>query len=59
MFNRRALLAAIGLTLPALAVAEAADAKKKVKKTKPAAHGPKVASHKTRKTAKPAPQAQG
>lgn len=57
MINRRALLAAIGLTLPAFAVAEAAT-KKKPKTTKPAPHGPKVASHKPRKPAKPAPQAQ-
>lgn len=53
ILNRRALLAAVGLTLPALiaAEAEAADSKKKVKKPKPA-HGPKVASHKPRR-AKP------
>jgi hypothetical protein len=59
MFNRRALLAAIGLTLPAFAVAEAATTKKKVVK-KPGSHGPKVASHKpTRKPGKPTPAAQG
>ena len=57
MFNRRALLAAIGLTLPAFAAAEAAT-KKKTKTAKPAAHGPKVATHTARKPAKPAPQAQ-
>ncbi len=58
ILNRRALLAAIGLSLPAIAVAEAADVKKKTtKKTKPLAHAPKVAAHKPRRT-KPAPAAQ-
>ena len=53
MFNRRALLAAIGLTLPALA-AEAAT-KKKAKTLKPVPHGTKTVSHKTHRTTKPAP----
>jgi hypothetical protein len=57
MFNRRALLAAIGLTLPAFAVAEAATTKKKIVK-KPA-HGPRVVSHKpTHKPSAKPPAAQ-
>lgn len=56
ILNRRALLAAIGLSIPAIATAEAATTKKKQRKPKPAT-GPKTAaSHKPRRnTRTPAP----
>lgn len=54
ILNRRSLLTALGLSLPAFA-AQAADP---VKKKKPATHAPKLATNKPRK-AKPATPAQG
>jgi hypothetical protein len=58
IINRRSLLAAIGLTFPALAGAEAATTKKKKTpplKPKAPAHTHKVAARKPHHSAKPAP----
>ena len=58
MFNRRTLLAALGLTFPALAAADAAVTRKKVVKPRTHRHPAKPATHKTHKTPKPAVPAQ-
>lgn|GEM_PF-5467765 len=55
ILNRRMLLAALGLSLPAVAVEAAQSTKKKSKK--PSQHQ-KVASHKARKAKHPAAAAQ-
>jgi hypothetical protein len=58
IINRRSLLAAIGLSFPALAGAEAATAKKKqttAVKPKAPAHTHKVATRKPHHSTKPAP----